>query len=240
MATPYALYLESGPRRRKTMVHVLDVLGCAAVGPTTAEALAATPEAIRAYRRFLRRCGEAIDDDAPVKTHIAEHITEGIWIGNGSPYITFGPDLQPLTAPEIARYIARHQRLREEFAAWAEHQTDESLDNQPAAGGRTTRAVLLHVLGPTGGYLSSALGSAPGFSAVHGAAERGELPLAVALRRTATMVAERLANTTPEEWETVRELPSGHRTLRKAIRRLLEHDWEHIAELSQRPGGPVL
>lgn len=240
MATPYMLYLESGPRRRKTMVHVLDLLGCVAVGPTTEEALAATPEAIRAYRRFLRRCGEAGDDDAPVETHIAEHLTEGIWVGNGSPYITFGPDLQPLTAPEIARYIARHQRLREELAAWAERQTDDSLDAQPPSGGRTARAVLLHVLGSTGGYLSSALGSAPGFGAVHGAAERGELPLAVALRRSAAMVAERLATTTAEEWAAVREFPSGLRTLRKAIRRLLEHDWEHLVELSRRTGGPVL
>ena len=48
----YALYLESGPRRRKTMVHVLELLGCIAQGPTTEKALAATPEAIRAYLRF--------------------------------------------------------------------------------------------------------------------------------------------------------------------------------------------
>ncbi len=28
-----ALYLESGPGRRKTLVHVLDLLGCLAVAP---------------------------------------------------------------------------------------------------------------------------------------------------------------------------------------------------------------
>jgi len=47
--TEYALYLESGPRQRKTMVHVLDLLGCIAPGPTTADALAVTPDAIRAF-----------------------------------------------------------------------------------------------------------------------------------------------------------------------------------------------
>jgi hypothetical protein len=31
--TVHDLYLESGPKRRKTMVHVLDLLGCVAVGP---------------------------------------------------------------------------------------------------------------------------------------------------------------------------------------------------------------
>ncbi len=55
--TTYDLYRESGPLRRKTMVHVLDLPGCVAVGPTTEEAIAATSEAIRTYRRFLRRHG---------------------------------------------------------------------------------------------------------------------------------------------------------------------------------------
>ena len=58
--TTYALYLESGPQRRKTMVHALDLLGCVAVGPTTDAALAATPAAIRAYLRFLARHGEPL------------------------------------------------------------------------------------------------------------------------------------------------------------------------------------
>ncbi len=236
----YALYLESGPRRRKTMVHVLDLLGCVAVGPTTDEAVAATPAAIRAFRRFLVRCGEAVADEEPVETFVVEHITEGIWIGNGSPYISFGPDLQPVSDGELACFMDRFRNLREELAAWAERQSDERLDTSPAEGGRTGRAVLLHVLGSTGGYLSSALGGAPGFGAIHGAAERGELPLAVALRYASDMAAERLSRTNPAERVAIRDLPSGPRTVRKAIRRLLEHEWEHLYELSRRPGGPAL
>lgn len=236
----YALYLESGPRRRKTMVHVLGLLGCVAVGPTTDEAVAATPASIRSYRRFLRRCGEDIVDEEPVELHVAEHVTEGMWIGNGSPYITFGSDLQPVLESELACFVNRFRHLREELASWAERQSDEFLDESPPEGGRTGRVVLLHVLGSTGGYLSFALGSAPGFGAVHGAAERGELPLAVALRRSGEMAVERLARTTAEERAAIRETPNGPRNLRKAIRRLLEHEWEHRAELSRRPGGPVL
>ena len=56
----YALYLESGPRRQRTMVHVTDLLGCVAKGPTTEAALAATPAAIRAYLRFVQRHGESV------------------------------------------------------------------------------------------------------------------------------------------------------------------------------------
>jgi len=54
------------------------------------------------------------------------------------------------------------------------------------------------------------------------------------------MAAERVHATTPAERAAVRERPKDIRTLRKAFRRMLEHDWEHLAELSRRPGGPSL
>jgi uncharacterized damage-inducible protein DinB/predicted RNase H-like HicB family nuclease len=234
----YELYLESGPKRRKTMVHVIDLLGCVANGPTTDDALDATPDAIRAYRRFLHRNGEPIGLDEPVELRVVEHITEGDWLGNGSPYITFRHDLDPLTDDDVERYLCRDQWLCAALADWAATQTAEQLDAQPAVRGRTARAILLHVLGSQGAYIASALGGAPGFSRLHSATERGEVALPDALRRAAEMVTERVHATTPDERAAVRQLPAGPRSLRKAFRRMLEHDWEHLAELSRRPDGP--
>lgn len=239
MTTTYGLYLESGPKRRKTMVHVPDLLGCVAVGPTTDETLAATPDAIRAFLCFLRRNGEAVDPEATFETQAVEHITKGEWLGNGSPYITFGADLEPLTDEEIAMHLRRYGWMREELAAWAATQSDAQLDATPQEHGRTARSMLLHILGAV--YLAGALGSAPGFSALHGAAERGEISLPDALRRGAAMVRDRVNAATPEERVAVREHPTqGPRTLHRALRRTLEHDWEHRLELSRRPGGPVV
>lgn len=238
--TTYGLYLESGPRRRKTMVHVLDLLGCVAVGPTTDDALAATPDAIRAFLGTLRRQGEPVDPDAPFQTEVVEHITEGIWFGNGSPSIIFGPDLEPMAHEELEVHIRRFQWMRETLADWAATQTDADLDAAPAEGGRPGRAVLLHVLGATGGYLSIAFGGSRGFSAIQGAAERGEISLPEALRRSGALAIERLRAATPEELTTVRQRRSGPSTARQGIRRLLEHEWEHLAELARRPGGPQL
>ncbi len=239
----YALYLESGPKRRKTMVHALDLLGCVAVGPTTEAALAATPEAIHAYLRFLARHGERQAQgalDAPFEARVVEHITEGAWLGNGSPYLIFEPDLEPVSAAEIDTYTERLRWLCGELADWAATQTPEQLNATPAQGGRTARSILLHVLGAQGGYLAAAQGSAPGFSALASAAERGERDLPDALRQSAEMASARAHATTPEERAAVRELPAGPRTLRKALRRMLEHAWEHLAELGRRPGGPTL
>jgi predicted RNase H-like HicB family nuclease len=216
------------------MVHVPELLGCVVTGPTTEETLAATPEAIRAYRRFLRRHGEAIDPEAPFETRVAEHITEGDWIGNGSPYLMFAPDWEPVTEAELEAALARFGWLREELSVWAEL-PDAALDAAPSGGGRTARRILLHVLGPTGAYLSGPLGGAPGFSRLHGQAERGEIPLTEALHRSVTMVDDLVRTSTPEQRSAVRgEETRNARTLRKSLRRLLEHDWEHLVELSRR------
>lgn len=238
----YGLYLESGPKRRKTMVHVLDLLGCIANGPTTDEALAATPDAIRAYERLLRRHGERVADRGGIQTHVVEHITNGLYLlGGGSPDIVFGRDLEPLSAADIETYLARFHALREELAAWAARQTARALDAAPRDRGRTARAILLHILAVPGAYLSPAVGGTKGFSRVQTLAERGELPLPEALLQVEAMAAGVVRGTTSTQRKAIVRYPNGDmRTLRKALRRTLEHDWEHLAELSRRAGGPKL
>src|SRR4051812_47465071 len=172
--TEYLLYLESGPQKRKTMVHVLDLPGCIANGPTTEAALAATPEAIRTYLRFCEEHGDDIDPDAPFETRVVEHVTQGAWLGNGSPYIVFGPDLLPLDEAEIELRVRRFGWMRETLAAWVETQDDAALDAEPADGGRTARSILLHVLGAPANYLSTLLGGVRGFSALHTKATKGQ------------------------------------------------------------------
>lgn len=238
--TTYDLFLESGPRRRKTMVHVIGLLGCMAVGPTTEEAIDAAPEAIRAYRRFLHRLGEAIGPDAPFATRIAEHITEGDFIGNGSPYFLFGPDWEPLTGDEIDVLLRRVEGTGGELAAWAAARTDTELAAPPSEGGRPAREILRHVLAARGSFLAAALGSAPGFGRIATTFERGEIPVRDAFDASTARIVELVSATTPEQRATPRQLPSGPKTLRQALRRILEHDWEHLIELSRRPGEPVL
>jgi hypothetical protein len=235
----YDLYLESGPKRKKTMVHVLDLLGCVANGPTTEAALEATPDAIRSFRRFLHRHGEEIDLDAPIDTRIAEHVTEGDWLGNGSPYLIFEADLAPIEDDEVERLLRRVEWMIADLASWVGTRSDAQLDDTDVDG-RTSRAIVLHVLGAQGNFLSAALSGAKGFGAIHGAAERGEIDLATALYRTIPLMYQRVDQTTYEQRNAVRELSSRQYTLRKALRRMLEHDWEHLVELSRREGGPEL
>ena len=235
----YDLYLESGPKRRKTMVHVPRLLGCVANGLTTEAALDATPEAIRAFRRFLERSGEHVDQDEAVDLRVIEHITAGKMLGDGSPYLSFSCDTGPVPASEVDLGTQRLTALLRELSRWAGTQTDGQLDAEPAAG-RTAREILLHVIGAQGPALSIALGAAPGFGTIHGAAKRGELPIPVALSETGELARVLLEATTAEQRSHTRSMPSGEYTVRKAIRHSLEHVWEHLAELSRRPKGPRL
>jgi hypothetical protein len=151
-----------------------------------------------------------------------------------SSLITFDPDLKPATPRDIETYAARFLAMRDVLASWVATQSAKQLDAKPG-GGRPARKIILHVMYP--GYL----GALPDMSAVMTAAERGDIPLAEALRRFGAAVGDKLRATTPAQRREVRRSsPERVRTLRKAIRRTLEHDWEHLAELARRPGGPRL
>src|SRR5207237_5562788 len=96
----YDLYVESGPQRKKTLVHVLDLLGCVVQADTTDEALAAAPEAIRSYLRYLKRHGERVDPGEAIQTRLAEHNTEGMFSGQAM----WPRDLKPVVPAALARY----------------------------------------------------------------------------------------------------------------------------------------
>jgi hypothetical protein len=108
----YDLYLESGPQMKTTYVHVPGLLGCVYNAPTTQQALDAAPGAIRAFLRFMARAGERVDAKADFRTRVAEHHTEGGFLGS-----RFLPtDAEPLSKREsnalMKRLAALHVDLR--------------------------------------------------------------------------------------------------------------------------------
>lgn len=152
----YRLYGESGPQHRKTMVHVLDLLGCVARGATTEAAIEATPEAIREYLRFLRRHCEpgAPDPRTAFETSIAVHVIEGARLGEGDPDGGFAPDFEPLTRAEHAMYVRRLRWMQDDLVASLRGLPDAELRAKPDAG-----RPLVQILGHLGGGRSTATSS---------------------------------------------------------------------------------
>ena len=217
------------------MVHVLDLLGCVATGPTTEQALDKTPKTIHDYLRFLQRHGAAVDVGAGVQTHIAEHITEGIWLGNGDPSLVFQPDLEPLTTEDVEEYIERLEWMRLEIHALVSGLSEEKLEEKPQPKGRPIKAILEHILESEYAYMR-AFGKLEGLPGTGSIVKKREGDLLEWMGVVRACEIERIRSLTWQE----RSEPFIHwkytRTARKVVRRMLEHQWEHLVELEERLG----
>jgi predicted RNase H-like HicB family nuclease len=230
----YALYLESGPRRRTTMVHVLDLLGCISQGSTTEAALEATPEAIRAYLRFLQRHGEAAQSEAAFTTVVAQHVSEGSWLGYGDPAPGFAPDLQPLSAEDLAVHLRRLHWLQSDLLQIVSHLPAERLLAAPLDRGRSIYAILQHVCESQCTYLRMAVGKVEGLADALRVMQQSPETLPSALPQLWQIADSRLRAMTEAERKQL--VPHGQVTwsAHRALRRTLEHGWEHLLEISRR------
>ena len=149
----YALYLESGPQRKKTLAHVLDLLGCVVQADTTDEAVAAAPDTIRAYLRYLGRHGEKVDPNSKIETRVAQHNTEGMFSGQA----LWPQDLEPVAPSALARYVRWLEWSRADLLALVKGIDDKSLRAKPPKG-RALRDILLHVLGADKSYVYALVG----------------------------------------------------------------------------------
>jgi hypothetical protein len=143
MSTEYRLYLESGPKMRTTMVHVIDLLGCVANGPTTEAALEAAPGEIERFHRFQKQYGEKVPG-GKLTTVVVQHVMEGSWIGYGDPAPGFEPDFEPITEEDERVYRRRFQAMGEELLALTGLQSGRQLARKPAHG-RALADIVKHV-----------------------------------------------------------------------------------------------
>ncbi|MDP9275635.1 MAG: type II toxin-antitoxin system HicB family antitoxin, partial [Chloroflexota bacterium] len=194
MRSRYALYLESGPQRKKTLAHVLDLLGCVVQGDTTDEAVAAMPDAIRAYLGYLHRHGEKVDPNEKFETRIAEHNTAGLFSGQ----VLWPQDLKPLGPAALARYLRWLEWSRADLLALVKGIDEKRLRAKPPKG-RSLRDILLHVLGADKSYVYALVGPLKAMGEPTNAADRGDLDLRVALQEARAAAIDRLKTLTPAE-----------------------------------------
>jgi predicted RNase H-like HicB family nuclease len=224
----YDLYLDSGPMMKKTIVHVPALLGCTVRGDTTQAALEATPDGIRAYLRLLARHGERIDPGAVFRTRVAEHSTGNPWPGMGSSFLP--TDAQPLAVRESEALMTRLNGLHGDLRRLTGDLTAKQLDARPAKG-RPIRGILQHVC-CEGGYLREISGA----SRMQREVDEGRLDPNDALDRLFDLETARLrAMSTAQRAEVIMRGKSPW-TARSALRRMLEHGWEHYVEIATRLG----
>jgi predicted RNase H-like HicB family nuclease len=228
----FDLYLESGPQHKRTWVYVPSLAGCVAFGPTTEQAIANAPDAIRDRIAFLRRHGDQPLDPEPIELNVAEHFIERQMLGFGQQ--TFPTDREPLGAEEAERELRWVGWSREELIEAARSQK-RPLGERPPRAGRSAAAILSHVAGAEWSYVSSALGTVPGGSAAITAIEAaGEEPWAALVAERETLMQRLRAMTPDERARVVEREGKPPRSARRMLRRMLEHEWEHVLELRAR------
>lgn len=232
--TEYQLYLESGPKMKTTMVHVLDLLGCIANGPTTEAALEVTSDEIRHFLRFLQRHGEDADPDAEFTTVIIQHVMEGPWIGYGNPGPGFEPDFQPLTHDELPTHLDRLRWIGDELAAIINGLTPDELRPVPEEK-RSIHEILRHTSATLAEHVRVAgLGKPEGVKELIRAIEGSTEGLGDNITRLWDICIERFEAITDEERTQVIQRGAWPYTARRGLRCALEHPWEHLREIERR------
>lgn len=232
--TTYDLEAESGPKRRKTMVHVAALLGCIAQGPTTEDAIDAAPEAIQAFLAFVAARGEQVDPAAPFDVRVTGHVTEGMWLGNGDPSIVFVSDVPPVTPKELAAWISRWHAIRTATETLVAPLSEAAFTGEPAKGRGVVR-IVGHILGASPAYLRT-FGSMTELNRLARDAEKDPACARAKMIESTAVTLAFLEGLKPADRMAEHHRGSGLWTARKTFRRLLEHEWEHHRELVARLG----
>ena len=223
----YDLYLDSGPMRKKTFVHVPALVGCIARGDTTDAAIEHSPDAIRAYLKFLTGVGEDVDADAPIKIRVAEHVTDAPFPAGGSGFLP--TDTKALSIAEAGALMRRLGAIHDDLRRLTGRLTVKQLDAVPASG-RPIRRILSHIVGAEGGYLRQI----PGASRLAREVEEGKADAHDALDTLLELETARLDAMSAAERSAIVMRGQSQWTPRAALRRMLEHAWEHDREIAER------
>ncbi len=229
----YAVYLETAEDGR-CMAHVLTLPGCIARAPSRDEALQRLPDAIGDYRAWLRCHGEpAPPGEEAIEIEIVDESAGFGPFDRGSAAALFPPDRQPVTAEEMEGHLRLMAHARADLLALVRDLPDDALDWQPDPRSLNIRSLLRHVGNAEEWYVSRL---APAETLPPEWEHDESLPIFDFLEMERRTAVARLRQLTEAERSEVfypigwTDHPEEPWTARKALRRFLEHEREHIAQ----------
>lgn len=198
------------------IAHALTLPGCAAIGASPEQAMAAFESSLSQWLGFLASMGESVPPPhAEIEVAVDEWIATGARVAQGESFALFDADLAPLEQAEAEAGVRRIGDLRGRLLARVRRRRDVNLD-VPAAAGVTVRQVL-EELARAQWVTLSRLGATPMAGAPDHTLAR--------LDTAAALVIDRLTTLSPEVRSQRLELDGEEWTARKVIRRLLWLEW---------------
>lgn len=226
------LYLESGPKRKKTLAHSMDLVGCVQQFPTTDDAIAGALEMVRTFLRFLARHGDSVDPEAALTTIVAVEDLSGGFLGTAA----FASDTSPINGGESGALLERLGWLRGDTLTLVDGLSSEELEAKPEKG-RPIGRIVSHIVGAEYSYVTTAGFRIPGLHALAAAADRGSRDSREIMREASALIVARLRAMTDADRDRVIERSTGPWTARRMYRAMLEHNWEHCQEIATRLAG---
>jgi hypothetical protein len=158
------------------------------------------------------------------------HVTDGVWLGNGDPSSGFPPDFGSLSRPEMQDHLRRLALMNEAILGHALAGTP--LD----AAGWPLERILPHVASAAAEYVRCSLDKPDALKAGLKALDSAK-DLPRAMETVMQLSAQRVAAASDEELDRQTNRGAKTWTVRRTLRRMLEHTWEHLREIEERAHG---
>jgi predicted RNase H-like HicB family nuclease len=237
---PYRVYVEEG--RSVAMAHVAELPGCFAVGSSAAKAVQAVPGTITRFLAWLRRHKEPLVPEAHVSRpniadlYVADVLRQDPPTMAGSSAALFEFDKEAWTDEKLERTLRWLGYSRVELLSRIEGLNDEDLKQRKVPPDRTVWNTLRHLANAEYGYIHLVTGPLDELEPVtdtepSDVRERLSVIREIFLRRARSVPPEERGRVVLPTWG---DRPDEPWTLSKAVRRALEHELEHLAELGFR------
>ncbi len=199
--------------------------GLLARGPSLEAALASAPMEAERLRVFLDECG-CLDDLEQPWSHdgtpdivVAETVRRQGRVANGGTRATFTPDLEPVTAGEVARCIALMTHMRETLFALRDTIPSEGYSFRSRPDRMPISEQLRHIAYCECWYLRRFWPDLPRLARTTDVWEK--------LTQCRGLALSKLTHLTPEDAAAVRKVEGEMWTARKLFRRFLYHETFH-------------
>lgn len=150
-------------------------------------------------------------------------------LGNGDPGILFAPEKEPLTRQDLETCLQRAAWSRAEIIALVHPLSEEEIEAKPARG-RAIKGILEHLCAAEYSYIRH-FGKLPGVRGPGLHIQRAKEEL---LAWMAVLRASEISLLQTLDVHALAAGSSGAHNPRRILRRLLEHEWEHLVEMKQR------
>jgi uncharacterized damage-inducible protein DinB/predicted RNase H-like HicB family nuclease len=234
---PYHVYAEEG--QGGAIAHVAELPGCFSTGSNASKAVAAMPKAITGFLVWLRAHREPLVPEAHVARptvadlFIAEVHSEGAPTIAGSKATLFDFDKVPWDDEKLERTLRWLTYSRADLLAKIANLTEAEMESRQLAPNRTLLQTLRHIANAEYGYINRVAGPLDNSKPITDNHPSNTIDLLTATRE----ILQRHARAIPQDrradviYPTWANRPDEPWTLQKALRRALEHELEHLAEI---------